>query len=123
MNLNAVDNPVNIKTEETEDLGLVNEIWLKNDDQSDYQGESDSNSNSSVEAPLRPSASKKAKRDSENLDLELVSMLLSSSTPFELIDNPAFKKFVKKLNPSYQLPRSKDLKEKIIHTMANAKFF
>lgn len=126
--LNAIEAPaLNIKTEvDDEDRhDVVNEIWLKNTEHSDYHEESDSNTNSSMEAPLRPSTSKKFKSSSatENLDIELVSMLLSSSSPFELIDNPAFKKFVNKLNPNYQLPRSKDLKEKIITSMANAKYF
>lgn len=119
--LSPVEIPMNVKTESlNEESGLVNEIWLKPSENSDFNEESDSNSNSSVEAPLRPSTSKKMRRETENLDIELVSMLLSSSTPFELIDNPSFKKFVKKLNPSYQLPRSKDLKEKIIHSMTNS---
>lgn len=118
--LSTVETPVNVKTEAANDEHeLVNEVWLKNSEHSEYNDESDSNSNSSVEVRARPSTSKKMKKETENLDIELVSMLLSSSTPFELIDNPNFKKFVKKLNPNYQLPRSKDLKEKIIHSMAN----
>lgn len=127
--MNAIEPPkVNVKKEASDDeLDLVNEVWLQNSEHSaEYQGESD-NTNSSDDAPLRssrPSTSKKgtSSRKNGNLDLELTSMLMSCSIPFEVIDHPNFKKFVKKLQmtPSYQLPRSRDLQQKIITMMANS---
>lgn len=110
--IEPMENPEDIpfvKSEPNDEV--VNQVWL--DTKSDNY---DSESNSSYEPPQRASTSKAARRtDDRIIDKNLTEMLLSSWTPVELVDNPAFKKFVSSLNPNYQLPRSRDLKEKMIN--------
>lgn len=103
-----------IKTE-AEESKLTNQVWLDHDK---FDDEYESESNSSYEAPSRPSTSKRAKLDSNGIDVALTTMLIASSVSFELIDNIHFKRFIEKLNPDYNLPRSKELREKVIKNIS-----
>lgn len=51
------------------------------------------------------------------IDLALSKMLISASVPFEILDNRYFKDFVHELNSSYDLPKSRDLKEKLLEKL------
>lgn len=115
----SLDAPVFHKDEvhiklEPEDTKISNQVWLGNDNESEYESES----NSSFDVPMRATTSKRARIDSDGIDVALTTMLISSQVPFELIDNIHFKRFIEKLNPDYSLPRSRELKEKVIKNIS-----
>lgn len=107
---------VNIKSEVDNDHGNVNEVWLnslKSDDE--YESES-----SYEPSPKRPSTSKSATKSNlrgkseKFIDRKLTEMLISSSTPLELVDHPAFRSFIAAINPNYRLPNSYSIKSKLV---------
>jgi hypothetical protein len=52
--------------------------------------------------------------DSQQIDTALSTMLISCGVNFDVIDSPFFKRFVATLNPNYQLPSGKNLKQRVI---------
>lgn len=91
----------------------MNEIWLDTDDQKreDFEYET----SSSDESLPRPAKSSKS-NSSTRIDLALSKMLIASSIPFEVVDSKYFIQFVQELkhNPYYKLPRSHDLRDKVL---------
>lgn len=104
-----------IKEELDETSGLVSEVWLD----SKQRNESDSESSSSDDSLMwqkRPAKSAKSGSSpkSAKIDLALSKMLIASSIPFEVVDSKHFMEFVRELNPDYRLPRSHNLKDKVL---------
>lgn len=110
------DSEQNIKQELDETSGLVSEVWLD----SKQRNESDSESSSSDDSlmwqkrPAKSSNKSGSSPKSTKIDLALSKMLIASSIPFEVVDSKHFMEFVRELNPGYRLPRSHDLKDKVL---------
>ncbi|CAG8677343.1 15473_t:CDS:2, partial [Racocetra persica] len=49
----------------------------------------------------------------EQVDSMVAEFLISDSQPFSVLENPAFKKLLKKLNPYYEIPCDKGIKARI----------
>lgn len=111
-NLLSANTSQNVKEELADYNGTVNEVWLDSMPENNFNYESSSSSSE----PFRPMSPKeeKSKKKSRRIDLALSKMLIASSIPFEVIDSKHFFNFIQELNPNYRLPRSRDLKEKVL---------
>lgn len=109
-NLGDFDLPSSRIKEEIEDNRNINQVWMKEMPKNDLLNESSSSSERLM--PIAKAGNSKEKLN--RIDLALSKMLIASSIPFEVIDTKHFFNFIQELNPKYRLPRSHDLKEKVL---------
>lgn len=116
------DDETSIK-QEYEDT-TVNEVWLDAKHEGNFESES-----ASSDAPLRRSNLRSAKapinkrngsHKSDKAEEALSKFLIAKSIPFNLIDTKMFINFVRELNPQYRVPKSSDLKEKVLQKLSSS---
>lgn len=97
------------KLEEDQEQKANTMIWQTPDDLCEFLDETEVADNN-----LRLLKTEDRSNDFHDIDTALSTMLISCSINFDAIDSPYFKKFVAALNPSYALPSSKKLKDRVI---------
>jgi hypothetical protein len=105
-----------IKNEVEDGNENVTEVWLSSL-KSDEEFDTESLTEFDVQQSKRPSTSKSSKsitKSDKFIDRKLAEMLISSSTPLELVDHPGFRSFIEAINPNYRLPNSYSLKSRLV---------
>lgn len=76
--------------------------------------------NGDIQRHRKSTSSRKKRRsstESSSIDTSLSSFLIGCNLTFDIVDSPYFKKFMNKVNPSYNVPSSNQLKSNIIQQL------
>lgn len=115
------DDETSIK-QEFEDT-TVNEVWLDAKHAGNFESESassDAPKRSNLRSAKAPIDKRNGSHKSDKAEEALSKFLIAKSIPFNLIDTKMFINFVRELNPQYRVPKSSDLKEKVLQKLSSS---